>query len=957
MHPSQMQIFRLPFAPDGSGFGALELGLQLVQSSPTGDVPLPLSGVEGKAKQDVLLFQAPYFSPGQTKAQLFGYLNPNFSTPDAWDSITQDPVPCDILMHPQAAADGTQFAGGAVLKQCGVKISDVMIEWDTDPPAFKQNGRIYVPADGKTQFTLICRAKRLRPGGGIVPDDRTIEFTHKIFPGSFPEPVRTVFFIDQQPQQGSRQDRTVWGSLMALPNAQRQDITLPGECQIRVRAWSPKGTIVRHEWAIAPGTAVRKDQIFVPVVLVEPKMSIEVVEPQMPVPATGDTYKVTFQCFQELPAAGGGVDKKPAADTELEWEKIPAAPRIESEAIPTSGTTDSEGKITFDYTPAELFYYPGGRYYEDFRVFSGKGPRRSEIGKFRVYLAPVFKFRIGGKKDGKVGELELGFKFEEEEVTIGADEFVRTLQAPFAIEETNPVNGQKKQFPIAHAEVHLQFFNGKEYVPLTKPGQNPPLTDVKGMFALKPPELNEHYSDPKRRAGQDYTLTEDYRELPEISLNDAAQEEVKQYEGKVDQYYPDDVLAQDVTAKVKSYRMVFVEHLAALETRVYDVALSGIRLMRTAACYAKLFYDIYAAQCGRVWDLLKGFVTDLVSMLWNMLDVAGKVVGWVAGFVKSGLQAAQSWISTKMLPWVLNQTLPRLSAMGQALLDLIEQAISKMGAHAGWFTEAFRNFKNAVMVFLGQWQVNVIDWDNIGQFIMQGLRMAVHALGVMLAIVFGVVCRLGVALVQAIGGLVIRVTPAMVQAFLREVTAALNTKLLGPLGTTLEKGFDALAAWVAGEVWEGGIEPAIDRRAANSWIAQKLNIFPYACNAALACDYDTARKLQAPADFEPRIVEIRDFTTAVRDAWRGQEQLNIYIDEAKDLLDIGCTLVQVGLACLCAFAPALAPVAAAEIGQIETQWIAFKMVCIGLPQFTYNIGLAIGWTLGTNYELYTFMTP
>ncbi len=965
MNPSA-PLFRMPFAEDGSGFGALTLEVKLHDS----DALLPLAGVEGKAENDILVFQSPYFSSGQTQAQIYGYLNPNLDEASFLNS-THKPVPCIITLRPLQAADGTRFQAGEVQKECAVKISDVMIEWDTEPAGFKRDGAIYIPADGKTKVQLICRAKRLVPGR-VIDDDRGIYFTHKIQKVSFAPPVREAFFITEQPQQGSRQDHTEWQSMMALPNRQRPDIKLPAQCRIRVRAWAPGADIQRSDWAIDARGGAMKDQIYVPVFLTESKLAVEIVEPAMPIPAKGEPVTVTLQVWSETEDENGAVVRRPALDQEIQWEPVDERPAIASVFDRKSGKTDGEGKIAFQYTPPEMYYYRGGRYYEDLEVSSGSGPGGSKIGKVRLLLAPNFKFKIGGKKQETIDTIELGLTFDEQEVLVGAEQFVREIKGKFEVGDINPVTDEDVSYGVAWADVLISTFNGTDFVPLATGGKQPMQTDLPGNFTWTFPELASHYgSGPNQQAGQVYALDPDNDELPEIRMNDPSSAELKEYEDKIDQFYPDDILPADLNDKIHAYRVVFLEHLAKIKAIDYKLALSAIRLMKTAATYADLFYKLYKDQAGRVWDELKNFAVELIGLLWNMSGIAGKIVGWVGDMAQAALSATRQWVTTRMLPWVLGKTLPRLTALGHYLLEKIEELVARLAGHSTWLSQAWTRVRSAVQQFLtyaGQFMSDESSGANpnllgallsrVGGFLMEAIHMVVHAVGFCVCFVFELLCRGAAEFVRWLGTLMVRISPAAVEWLERQISAAMGTNLRYPLGTALEKAVDALASEAAGLLWGEGIEPAIDRRAANSSLTQKLNIYPGFCAGALEADYKLAREPGVPLDYDERQKALRNFAVSMRDKWHSLEKGNIYLDLAKDLLDISITLAQIVTVCLLVvFAPELLPAAGDACTEAENLVRAFKTVAINLPQFAFNLGCTMGIACGTTMALFDFMHP
>ncbi|UCF37619.1 MAG: hypothetical protein JSU96_01760, partial [Acidobacteriota bacterium] len=269
MADPKLQVFRMPFSADGKDFGTLVIDAGLKETSTTGAGALPLRSVSPRmapGQPQALVFSTPSFTPGNTNADVEVNVNPQLG-----GKLPDEPVEMEVLVGPMQALDQTQFPGGELLRKCAVRISDVMIEWDTEPAEFKQGDRIVIPADGQTEFTLIVRAQRLVPGQGVIPDDDVIEFTHMLEKGSFAPPIIDVFAPSKQPSD-RRENRSKWHSVMELPNPAK-NITLPAECTIRVKAWwGPNGAVTRVGWnhVDLKSGACLKDLIRIPVMLVEP---------------------------------------------------------------------------------------------------------------------------------------------------------------------------------------------------------------------------------------------------------------------------------------------------------------------------------------------------------------------------------------------------------------------------------------------------------------------------------------------------------------------------------------------------------------------------------------------------------------------------------------------------------------------------------------------------------------
>lgn len=938
-------VYRLPFSSDGLSFGALDILARLEDQG----VPVPLAMAGGRCPTNWLMFSTPDFVLGNTSATVRAELNPN--APLA--SLPDDPVPCEILLAAQQAADGTLFSGASeVLKPCQISVSAVRIDWDVEPAEFKRDGKIWIPADGITQCQLILRARRLVPGQGVMDDDTTIEFTHMVQPGSFPAPIAPVFGIDREPVQGSREDRTPWRSKLLLPDASRPDIIFPADCAIRVRAWSPAGKITRHGFSsISVNGAKRKDQIFVPVVFAEPKLKIEVLEPAMPIPAnaTPVTVKLAVQWEDTSPGAKEGAGR-PAANTGIEWVSKPGQhPAFDSKCSINSGKTDAEGNISFDYTPPNLFYFPKGRFHEDFEVFSGQGPKRVKIGEFRLLLAPGLKVKIAALKEKKVGEVLLGIKLEESVLERSATEFVKSLSGRVQIKAVNPETTQQKTFGVAWADLAIEAWDGARFVKVDgpKPGE-PWQTTTEGKFTLAMPEVASHYTGENRQKGEDIVIDDTL--LPDAELNDASEAEAKNYETQVVRRCPFEILTADLTAKLKGYRVNFVENLAQQETKVYDVVLAAIRLLRSAANYSQLFHEIYKAQTGRVWDDIKNFAVELVGLLWNMSDISGKVVGLFASLAKS----IADGVTKRLIPYLIGKGFNRVIGLCRSIVDLMDRLGSWILSQFPAMGRAWESAKARFLQFLNEWGTTG-GWDinAIGRFLGNLIAVIVRGLGTIASMCFYAFMALARGFFESVRNLFVRMSPSAVQRFQEAVQEALSNVYFVALGTALEKAFDAICSYFAGLFWSESVEPVVDGRTTNHPWLDKINVYKKLCEPTLQFNFNQSRIPDSPVDFETRHEELSDYGKNLNALAHTVSSFNTNLDFLKDLADLAVTLVQVGIVFVsCCLVPGFAPHIAANISHLETAYRAFKTVYINLPQTCANAGFAVGYSLGSNFALF-----
>ena len=77
------------------------------------------------------------------------------------------------------------------------------------------------------------------------------------------------------------------------------------------------------------------------------------------------------------------------------------SPVLESawEPDPPIKRTDENGEVEFTYSPPELYYKPGGEYYEEFVVYAAaEGEQQTEVMTFTLTLSPRVEFKLEAEK-------------------------------------------------------------------------------------------------------------------------------------------------------------------------------------------------------------------------------------------------------------------------------------------------------------------------------------------------------------------------------------------------------------------------------------------------------------------------------------------------------------------------------------------------------------------------------
>ncbi|MFB3905598.1 MAG: hypothetical protein ACE15E_19295 [Acidobacteriota bacterium] len=897
MNDPKLQTFRLPFSPDGMGFGTLVIDAQAVESSAEGgDIPLPLRCAKAEVapgEPAALVFSTPAFTPGAASAAVHADISPQLGA-----ALPDEPVGVEIALGPSEASDGTQFTGGEVIKRCQVRVSDTQIDWDTEPAHFKQGDRIVIPADGRTEFTLIVRARRLIPGQGVIPDDDKVEFTHMLQPGSFAPPIKDVFAPVERPAE-RREERSKWRSVRALPDPSR-NIQMPAQCYIRVKAWSgPDGAVTRIDWekvSIKPNAQL-KDLVMIPVILAEPKVKVELLEPPaMPIPANGELQELTLQLTWDLGEASGPAGENRASGLEITVEqKEDPAGRFESKYEQPSQPSDAEGKVSFKYTPPVLTFRPGGRYYEDFNVYTGKGDARRKIGECRITLSPEIRIRFTGEKQREHKGAPFGLVFDApREVTIPAEKRVQSIKGTARLQFSDMTGGEKV-LPVAGAKIKVEHWNGTEFV--ASPSGLEFETDGKGCFAW---DIKELIGPSGKREDSTYTLDED-REDPLAALNDKAEELIALYEDKINLFCPFSILSADLGDRIKKYRLVFTEQLAGRKVADFIKIISGTEALRAAACYAHSYNEFYENVARIVVEQFRDLFMALIEVGLAFFNVADKIAKAIGNRLAALGQS--SW-----MVWLRNNVgtpiYTRCQAMAHWLAEQL-QRLSRAPSPSGAPLSAWEQF---IVRILGQ-----------ARQVLQETELIPLITGVFSVIgqfVFGLV---GNWFKQNLYKLPLVIIGRVANLFFGATSRELMERWVSQIiEDTIKLILDALQK-TATEV-QAGRRPVLD-------FARLFNIFVPAAEAALNDVHQAASQLNVPEDYEPRQDDLKNGFAALRDAGLTWELEGIQNDEAMEFISLTMTYVQYFLIAVATFTTAIggAAVAAATRG-ISIAWGALRGV-------------------------------
>lgn len=930
-------IYKLPIAGDGKGFAPLEITASLLEGqSPGSGSPVPIAWVAGQSEPPGLLtLETPGFAEGNTSAQVHIVMSSQAA------SIPEEPVAFRLRMAPSQASDETRFEGGEVTTDLAVRISDLLIDWEAEPPNYKQGSSLVMPLLKDKDVQLKLKARRIT-ASGVTEDDETVSFTHAIKPPGF----STQVFGEVSELAATRRELTTWRCAADMAVIAAQGISLPVECSIEIEARVGAGV-----------NSPPKDSLTIPVTLVEPKAKLELIEPELPVPADGFASSMVLQVFWQFDEQSSAT---PASELELQIEKKTPGDGIDAKLQLTGGAkTDKEGQLRFDYTPPELFYQPGGTYEDIYVVYLGSGTARKSLGEIRIPLSPSIRFTLSALKETELEQKKFGIEFPEEEISIGADEQVRSVRGMLKLVENLP-DGGTKNIPVAQAEISLAFFDGKQFVAQTQTGEKL-LSDAQGIYTLKTPELTSIMPTGK---GTDYEIPEE--DAPVGALLEAAESEMKEYErvlGQVDDLASK--LPASTSKKIKGFRQVYVLHLAQLASKDFLQVQSSARLFTKIVGYAGLFYRNYRSRWDRIWDRLKDAILTVIDFIWEYVDASEKIVNFLAPVGKAIMNAGG-----RLLDFAFKRGGRLMIGMARALRPLIERAKSIAGdlfEGAMHYVEvAERNFSELIDGL----EAGLVD---ISAFIACLARSALS-----------IACIIGSAFMALFSALASIVKPILAKSAVASravanahafadyakkfISGVIDTgEYNKPWGQTMEMLVEDWGKWLIGLIWKHGVEPATKKmNSTNVWLDHHdPGRVTYAIPLEHAHDLASESPPNVPTDWEERVETLRELRRDQYSADHEWDSFALKVDYFRDILgisvDVGKTLAMLITVVITAPTAVGAIPAVAAVSQAADKiTLAFKAVAgivVDVPRVCAGFwAIAVEMT-ETPYTLYETCEP
>lgn len=404
---------------------------------------------------------------------------------------------------------------------------------------------------------------------------------------------------------------------------------------------------------------------------------------ELPIPALGD------ESIELLIKVTLGKGNKPRPGLRMSWERSEEGCANSGKLEGISDETDEEGEFRLSYTAPELYYRPGGKFFEEYRFFSESKGGRREVFRLKLPLAPWLVFRMKAEKKAVLNEVEYGLDSELSPIVeINPRERLKVLEAQPLLKAV--AGGEERKFPIREADFQL-LLGDENGVDEEQEGIHLK-SNSEGKLHWEIPELKEAFGD----LGRTYSLSEDRGELPEIALTEAAEKAVGFFESSWSRSpVPAEVFSGDLGRRIETYRFVHSEQLAREETRAYEKIRSSMEFLGIGVRYVIPFNRAFSEQFAPLLGVLGDTFWDVFNIGWNVGNFAGKIfeaLGKVGESIAKGivsrLKASPGFFSAllsklKTVSWALEKVAGGVSWLG-----------SKISAFAGFVAKYVPGLKS-----------------------------------------------------------------------------------------------------------------------------------------------------------------------------------------------------------------------------------------------------------------------
>lgn len=597
------------------------------------------------------------------------------------DDLNMDPIKVKVSAAPKTGSPvkpgkPPQKLSETLLMRVG---RSRYIDWATEDGQFKGGDTIEIAGDGQSRFGLKVWVVEWDPRTHMwLPEDIEYDFSHmsdidKTKFANLPLSPRESFAIRDNRRS------TNWGSKARLKEAE------PISGNIRVRAWPPKTVTWREneEIGVAPGV-VMVAETQVPIGITPDKIMIERLDDVgTPIAAlSSTTHDLRFRLFYES-------NRAPLRNTALSWKLDSGEITPPGKLDRTEGMTDDDGAFDVQYTPPDLTYKPGGRFFENFVVFRGAGAGKARVAEWPLLLAPEIRVRMNCFKpcldfaEHVPDQPRWGYEYI---VPPKTGRGIVALTGTIVLEDHAGEAGTDvpEFFPVHYATAAFRPWDGRagQYVE----NQLEAETNRHGEFRLALPELARIYQGEADETVE-YSLNDNF-DVPSLRLAQNAVEMIEKYLTSINGKNRDfqRYLDEDRIQKILGYRQTYCGQLASEPKENCMKVLAGADLLRFGLENAGNYTRSYYAMNKQAWETFLNLFQDVVGWILDW-DSTGKLIKgafarlasgaekFVLGLpaaISSGVRSVMNTLEALLGEWVTDPIYVELKAL-KAYFDKLDR--------------------------------------------------------------------------------------------------------------------------------------------------------------------------------------------------------------------------------------------------------------------------------------------
>jgi len=612
----------------------------------------------------------------------------------------------------------------------------------------------------------------------------------------------------------------------------------------------------------------------------------------------------------------------------------------------TGATTDDQGRVEFGYTPADLYYWPGGSYKQEIDVFAVT-EREIRLDPLKLSLAPKIRLKLRADKiNTQIPDVErFGLELLEQELAQDPPHKLTSLKGTLLVRLSDPATNREFELEVAQAKVEVEAYDGSAWVAICV-GDKAIKSDNAGQFTLEFPPLIEAYGE----VGEPWEVHPQRGKISYVTLTTAADAEFRLYESHVWQSCRFDLLGADLANQVKGYRVPYHRQLAGQDPSRFEEVVAAINLLSVGATGVGPYYELFGAQYKHFLSTWNDLVSSSVAFAWNMNDASEKIMG-AGEKVWKWLQEGQAGRRTARV----------LLKLGGWMRSILVTLVGYLNRIASWLKEAIPKLGGGLIDDMAEFAVRAAaSLESVARQQCTAAKAAVLWLFEALKTVLYVVGRVVLMAVSAVLWIAVRGATAVLAEMGRVIGAATGhpqalevarEALLAALakGSTIrvtgEKLVDLLEGWFEGKIKEiYNVPPRVV-----GWLSGSgpVDLVRSGAQQQIGDLHGRAANLGLPRDHKPRIDEYTArYTANLKLQFEGSEARYYtgLVATAGDYIALiaqTAILIISGLVAVGTLGASLA-ISTAWVSTIDKAWSGIRACLISLPVWMRECALYIG---------------